>query len=108
MSTPKLFLITRQDLAQGPRAVQMAHALREFVARYPAIDAEWYRTSNTLALLEVSSEPDLAKLAQRAERRGVPVARFHEPDLDNALTAIAIAPSGKSLCRVLPLALSAA
>lgn len=92
----KLYLVTRGDLAHGQQAVQAAHALREFTA---------YTKSNTLALLSIEDECSLQGLLERARRRGVHVAPFHEPDRNNELTALAIGPTGKSLCRRLPLAL---
>lgn len=56
MQQAKVYLVTRTDLPEGPRAVQAAHALREFTQLYPEEDAVWYRESNTLALLEAKDE----------------------------------------------------
>jgi len=56
MQPAKVYLVTRTDLPVGQRAVQAAHALREFNHLYPLEDAIWYRESNTLALLEVRDE----------------------------------------------------
>lgn len=41
-----------------------------------------------------------------ASKRGIAASAFREPDLDNSLTAIAIAPSGAKIVRNLKLALS--
>lgn len=79
--------------------------MREFTALHPKVDLEWYQKSNTLALLSAQCEGNLQELLERAKRRGIHVAPFYEPDRDNELTAIAIEPRGKSLCRQLPLAL---
>ena len=104
-NTDKLHLVTRKDLTDGQQAVQAAHALREFVREHPETDQEWYSTSNHLAFLAAKDESALERLVEKARWEGVPVSIFREPDLDNALTAIAIAPSGKKLCRRLPVAL---
>lgn len=102
----KLFLVTRQDLAPGPRAAQLCHALRAFVEEHPAVDREWFTTSNTLVCLEAKTQDELHALVSKARSQGIPVSEFVEPDLDDALTAVAIGPSGKQLVRRLPLALS--
>ena len=102
----KLFLITRHDLSEGARAMQMAHAFREFIETHPEIDRAWYKDSNTLVGLEAPNEKALAKLLEDARWKGIPVAFFLEPDLGNELTAIALGPSGKRLCRRLPKAFS--
>jgi peptidyl-tRNA hydrolase len=98
--------VTRADLSPGQQAVQAAHALRQFVAEHPEIDQEWFRTSNTLALLSVRNEQALGVLLGKAVDRGIPVAAFREPDRGDELTAIALGPEGKKLTKGLPLALN--
>lgn len=102
----KLHLVTRSDLSPGQQAVQAAHALREFVREHPEEDLRWYKGSNTLALLAVEDEDSLQELLSRAQLRRIPCSGFWEPDRDDELTAIAIGPEGKGLCRRLRLALS--
>lgn len=101
----KLYLIVREDLPPGQQAVQAAHALRLFVALHPEIDRAWYEESNTLALLGLPNEVALGVIVEKAQRLGVPVACFREPDRNNELTAIALGPRGNNLTRNLPLAL---
>ena len=101
----KLYLVTRADLPPAARAVQLCHALREFTARFPDEDRQWYEKSNVLVLLEVASESALNDLALQAEACGVAAAAFREPDLANATTAVALGPRAKALVRNLPLAL---
>jgi hypothetical protein len=105
----RLRLVTRADLAPAARAVQAIHALREWVDTHPIADQAWYETSNTIAFLEVDDEPRLRRLLDRARERGIPVAAFTEPDLDDQLTAIVLAPGrdARRLCSSLPLALRA-
>lgn len=102
----KLFLITRTDLCPGQRAVQSNHAFREFVQQHSEVERAWYEQSNTLALLEVPDEKALVRLLEEARWKGVPAAAFHEPDRGNEMTAIALGPTGKRLCRRLPKAFS--
>jgi hypothetical protein len=104
----KLYLITREDLSPAQQAVQIVHAMREFVREHPEEDLRWYRGSNTLAFLAVADEESLNSLLEKAIMRRIPVSGFREPDRDDELTAIAIGPQGKGLCRRLPLALSEA
>lgn len=103
----KLYLVTRSDLPPGQQAVQAAHSLREWSARHPEIDRQWYEESNTLALLVVEDEQALGRLLQRAGAHGIPYAEFHEPDRGNEMTAVALAPgeASRRLCRGLSLAL---
>jgi peptidyl-tRNA hydrolase len=101
----KLYLVTRSDLSPGQQAVQAAHALREFADKYPEEDRQWYEKSNYLVLLSVPEQGALEGLLGEAEDKGIPAAPFREPDMGEALTAVAIGPSGKKICRKLQLAL---
>jgi hypothetical protein len=60
---------------------------------------------DTVALLAARDELELCWLLSEASRCGVPHAAFREPDLDDALTAIALGPAAKKLCSKYPLAL---
>lgn len=102
----KLYVVTRDDLPPSQQAVQGIHAAREFTARYPDIDTEWYQRSNHLALLALPSERDLHRLLASAEAKGFRAAAFREPDRGNELTAIALEPAAKRICRDIPLALN--
>lgn len=101
----KLFLITRRDLPPGQQAVQATHAGRQFLHEHPEIERAWFESSNTLAFLEVDDEPALMRLLERARWKGIAASGFREPDRQYELTAIAIGPKGKSLCRGLNCAL---
>lgn len=102
----KLFLVTRRDISPGYQAVQSCHAIRQFTADHPELDSEWFKGSNYLALLSVANEVALMKLIVEADERGLRWSAFREPDVGGAITAIAIEPGGRELCRGLPLALS--
>ena len=104
----KLYIITRSDLSPGYQAVQSIHALREFINDHPDIDNQWYLNSNYIGLLSVKNEYDLKELMNKASAKGIRVSAFREPDIGDAITAIAMEPSpiSKKLCANLPLALS--
>lgn len=71
---------------------------------HPAADQEWFATSNTLVLLETANQQELGGLLRKAKEDGVDASAFHEPDLDDELTAIALGPQARALVRRLPLA----
>ena len=81
--------------------------MRQFTADHPEIDKEWFISSNYLGLLSVKDELALIELIRQAGDNNIQYSIFREPDVDNAITAIAIAPGKKSkkLCSKLPLAL---
>lgn len=95
------------DIAPGSQAVQSCHALRLFVHEHKEIELEWYNNSNYLALLSVNNESELIELLRMAHNKNIPASYFREPDMQNQITAIALAPGSKSkkLCSKLKLAL---
>ena len=104
----KLYVIVRGDLPPGAQVAQACHGLRAFAEGYPEIDRAWYDGSNNLIVLSVPDLAELESLRCRAQEASVPVTAFCEPDFDDELTAIAIAPDGARLVSSLPLALRAA
>lgn len=94
----KLYLVVRDDLSPGRQAAQLCHAHRAFVAEHPETELEWFEKSNTVVCLAATPQ-GLAELVEKTRRRGVPASVFREPDLGDVLTAVAIGPTGKSLCR---------
>jgi hypothetical protein len=83
------------------------HAAIQFQHDYPDHAAAWYKQSNYLGFLSVLNEAELNKLIEEATNSGIEFSIFREPDIDNEITAIALAPGVKSkkLCSRLPLAL---
>lgn len=73
----------------------------------PDLIADWHKTSNFLVLVSVPDELSLVDLAFKAEANGIPVTVVREPDLDNQVTSVALAPcdAARRLCSSLPLAL---
>ncbi len=104
----KLYVIVRADLPPGLQIAQSIHAARQFAADHQAVEQEWFRKSNTVAVLSVPDETALRKLKTKAEMKGVQYSEFREPDLSDSMTAMALAPTdaARRLCRALPLALA--
>ena len=83
----------------------MAHAAIEFCLTHPRLTADWHASSGALVLLAARDELDLSRIHVDVTGSGLLAASFHEPDLDGALTAIAVEPRGAFLAR-LPLVLA--
>lgn len=104
----KLYIITRRDLPAGLQSAQVAHAAFQFAYEHRPLAHAWLQESNFLIILSTQDENELTELGHSAEKMNLPVSWFREPDIDNQLTAIAIAPSPDTveLTATLPLALS--
>lgn len=87
--------------------MQSMHAAIQFKFEHPEISLNWFEKSNYLGLLSVANEEELNKLIEQAVANGISHSVFREPDIDNEITAIALAPGplSKKLCSRLPLAL---
>ena len=98
----KLYIIVRDDLPTGLQAAQACHAMREYQEQHPQLERVWYDTSKTLVILKCT---DIWSLAREANLAKVPIALNFEPDLQGALTAIAIGPgrATRKLLQTLPL-----
>ncbi len=103
----KLRVITRRDLPAWAQAAQLVHGALAFATEHPEVTRTWMGTSNTIVLLAERDERALSALLARAEEAGIPTARFTEPDLGDALTAVVLGPgeASRRLTRGLPLAL---
>lgn len=75
--------MTREDLSPAQQAVQSAHAAIEYAAKHPEV------AGCILVMLATKDEQALDFWASKLEWSGVEAERFHEPDIGNALTAIA-------------------
>jgi hypothetical protein len=83
-----LYVLVRRDLSVPQQAVQAIHAAIEAARRFLPKEA----VHPHLVLCGVPDEPTLVREAERLEAFGIPIAKFHEPDRGNELTAIATAP----------------
>jgi len=88
--------------------VQSIHAAIQFAMEYPDTNKEWFEKSNYLGFLSVATERELLGLAEKANSLGIECSIFREPDIENQVTAIALAPGSKTkkLCSDLKLALN--
>jgi peptidyl-tRNA hydrolase len=89
---PKLYVLVRADLPLGAQLAQAVHGMRQFTADHPEVDAHWFTTSNTVAVLHVRDEAHLLERVAAARHRDVPVAVFREPDLADAATVAVLGP----------------
>lgn len=97
----KLYIVVLRALSTGLKIAQACHALRAFTDQHADIDADWYATSNNIVVLQAD---DLPTLADRMDALGLAVARFHEPDRDDELTALCVEPGAAYTLRRYPLA----
>jgi len=76
-------------LTPGYQSVQSGHAVADFIMQHPTEALQWHQSSNYLIYLSVNDESDLKSLSRKLQDSGVLVTEFEEPDIDNAVTAIA-------------------
>lgn len=83
------------------------HAAFRFADEWRYTTQKWLDNSEYICILEIENESQLKELLQRARELDIPNSSFTEPDFNNSLTAIALAPcpESKKLCSALPLAL---
>ena len=103
----KLYVIVRKDLKPGLQLSQSCHAAMHFYFDYPKLTEDWIKNSDFIVILNIEDEQKLQELLKTANKLNIAASAFYEPDLNNELTAIALAPCqmSKKLCRGLPLAL---
>lgn len=103
----RLYIAVRADLPPGLQAAQAVHAAFEFSVHHPDLVRGWVRDSNYLIVVSVPDETSLIGLATRARTLGIVGHVVHEPDVDDAATALALEPGdgARRLCSSLPLML---
>lgn len=97
----------RKDLAPGSQLAQSVHGAFRFAKEHPHLTDQWISNSEYICILEIDNELELVKLWERSKLENIPSSCFVEPDYNNSLTAIALAPGqeSKKLCSNLKLAL---
>lgn len=100
-SPNKLFVISRRDLTPAQQLVQSVHAAIDFILKFPELSQSWRVDSNHIASLSVRDEVFLNKILAKAIEQNIKCISFKEPDMNLALTAIALEPSdeAKKLCK---------
>lgn len=85
----KLYVLVRNDLSKSQQAVQGGHAVAEYMKEVWYGEEEW--NNGTLIYLRGG---DLDQLKASYDflhgKEPVEIAAFHEPDLDNEMTAFAV------------------
>jgi peptidyl-tRNA hydrolase len=94
----KLYILVRGDLSKSQQAVQACHATAEFMLNYNIWENE------TIVLLKVRDLKDLHGWKSRIVGMGIGYSEFHEPDIGDESTAIAVCgPQLEHLLRDIPL-----
>ena len=103
----KLVTITRQDLPAGYQLCQTGHAIADFAHELPQFFKSWKENSNYLISLATQDEQSLQNIYEKLRQRGAPIIAFHEPDIQDQLTAICFygLPHYRRIVSYLPLAL---
>lgn len=85
---------------------QSLHAAFGFAHRFPEMTGDWLRDSQFVVAVAVPDEDALIKMRIAADALEIENHLWHEPDLNNQATALALAPVPMSmkLCSSLPLA----
>ena len=99
--------MVRKDLAPGAKLAQSVHAAFRFADEWRYTTNDWMDNSEYICILEIENEAALTKLWERSVQNNIRGSCFKEPDYENSLTAIALAPcpQSKKLCSHLKLAL---
>lgn len=83
------------------QAVQISHAVADFIFQFPQYAEVWHETSNSIITLSVKTERDLCVLSRTLLGSNIQHTTFREPDIGYAITAIALVPDKgiKRFCR---------
>lgn len=93
MKDNRLYVVIRNNLpckcsSKGYMAAQGGHAIAEYLIEHkPHTNGEW--RNNYLIVLQ-ANERDFEKILWKLEQQNIKHSKFHEPDLDNKLTSIAV------------------
>lgn len=87
----KLYVVVDARLTPGQKMAQAIHAFREFIDYYPDLEAEWYRDSNYICVLEAPTEAHIMDLCNLANESGIRFAYFEEPHYRDTLWVTAAA-----------------
>lgn len=94
------------SLPAGQILSQSVHAAFQFAIQHNKLTIDWFNISNYICILETNKE-NLLKIIEKAKELSIPNSIIIEPDLNNEITAIALAPLGisKKICSNFKLAL---
>ena len=90
-----MFILVRKDLGSPYKMVQGAHALAQYALENTQLFNEW--KNETIVFLDVNDEKSLYKWKDKLFYSDKVISTFHEPDIDNQLTAIACYDDGEMM-----------
>ena len=90
LNESKLVTITRQDITPGYQVVQTAHAIADFIYDHPDVSSHWKNESNSIITLATTDEQSLIRLYERLKQVTPHITAFHEPDVQDQMTAICV------------------
>lgn len=101
----KLYIIVRADIPVGYRVAQSVHAAFRFATEYQWLTSKWMNVSEHICCVEVDTLTELESYVDLAEVYDVAHSTFHEPDMFDELTAVALEASDEArhLCQGLRL-----
>jgi peptidyl-tRNA hydrolase len=107
MVQDRFYIIVRDDLPPGLQAAQAVHAALAFFHKHPVSIGRWLLASNFLVIVSTPNEETLLDLITEAHTRGIAHVGVREPDVNDEVTAVALAPgtAARQLCANMPLAL---
>jgi peptidyl-tRNA hydrolase len=102
-----MYVIVNASLSPGNQLAQAVHAAFEFGYEHPNLTDTWVQESNYLVVLAAPDEESLLLLTKKADEVDLPYTITREPDFNDQVTAIALAPGlrAQKICAQLPLAL---
>lgn len=86
MNNARLYILVRKDLTYSSAGVQAGHATASFCLS-SSLAKEW--NNRYLIYLEVKNLEELNYWVFKFEKRNIEIFKFHEPDLNNEMTAFA-------------------
>jgi len=84
---PKMYVLVRRDLSETYRLVQGAHALAQYALEHGDLFRVW--GNGTIVFLGVRNLIEMREWECTLSTAGKRFSAFHEPDLDEHITAIA-------------------
>jgi len=82
-------VVTRRDLPPVTQSVQCGHVAIKYTFELPNYAKQWHKKSQYLIYLSVENEEKLLDITNKLYQDNISFSKFHEPDLDHELTAIA-------------------
>ena len=76
----------------GYQAVQASHSIAYFAIEHREEFERWHETSQYMVSLGAKDENHLKELIKKADKKGIKISIFIEPDIGNEITSITLEP----------------